>query len=181
MRRDFITTHSNALNEDMNVIVYGEGGYPVVVFQVQDAKCNNFEDFGMIDLLSDYIDGGVLQLFSIDGIDEESWSDRWGDKAYRAQRQEDYFRYVTDELIPLVHEINGTNRRPLAIGCSMGATRRSGRSRSSTRSLRRIRRQRRRRRSSHGRRASSARATRRPGPSSAPTRRRSRSSPPSRG
>jgi esterase/lipase superfamily enzyme len=122
MRRDLITRHSEALGEDMSLIVYGDGGYPVVVFQVQDAKCNNFEDFGMIDLLSDYIEGGTLQLFSVDGIDQESWSDTWGDKARRAQRQEDYFRYVTDELIPLVHEINGTDRRPFAIGCSMGAT-----------------------------------------------------------
>ena len=118
MRRDYITRYSEAVGKDMNVIVYGDGGYPVVVFQVQDAKCNNFEDFGMIDVLADYIESGTLQLFSIDSIDEESWSDTWGDKAHRAQRQEDYFRYVTDELIPLVHEINGTDRRPLAIDTS---------------------------------------------------------------
>ncbi len=122
MRRDYITRYSNALGKDMNVIVYGDGGYPVVVFQAQNSKCNNFEDFGMIDTISDYIDSGTLQIFSVDNNDEESWSDTWGDRAHRAQRQEDYFRFVTDELIPLVHEINGTVRRPLATGCSMGAT-----------------------------------------------------------
>lgn len=121
MKRDFITQHSKALGEDMNVIVYGDGGHPVVVFQAQDAKCNNYEDFGMIDVLSDYIEGGIIQVFSIDNVDEESWSDTWGDKAYRADRQEAYFRYVTDELLPLVHEINRSQLRPLTTGCSMGA------------------------------------------------------------
>ena len=122
MKREIITRHSEALDEDMNVIVYGDGGYPVVVFQVRDGKCNTFEDFGMIDALSDYIDDGVLQLFSVDSIDGESWSDEQGDKTLRARRQEDYFKYVTDELVPLVHEVNGTDRRPLAFGCALGAT-----------------------------------------------------------
>ena len=43
--------------------------------------CDNFENFGMIDVLQDYIDGGKIQLFSVDTVDKESWSDTWGDKA----------------------------------------------------------------------------------------------------
>ena len=58
---------------------------------------------------------------SVDNIDEQSWSLYDGDKNARAERQEEYFRFVTDELVPRVHEFNGTSRRPLAVGCSMGA------------------------------------------------------------
>ncbi|MBQ9007162.1 MAG: esterase family protein [Atopobiaceae bacterium] len=122
MRRDFITRHSDALGKDMSVIVYGDSGYPVVAFQAQDAKSNNFEDFGMIETLADYIESGTIQVCSVDNTDEESGSDTWGDKTWRAQRQEDYFRFVTDELVPFVHEVNGSDLRPLTTGCSMGAT-----------------------------------------------------------
>ena len=121
MKREYITYYSNVLGEDMHMLVYGEKGYPVIVFQAQDAKCNNYEDFGMIDTIADYIENGTLQVFSVDNLDEESWSAQ-GDPAARAERQEDYFRFVTDELVPYVHEINGSDRRPLTTGCSMGAT-----------------------------------------------------------
>lgn len=122
MYRDAISYHSNVLGEDLGVIVYGMTGYPIIVFQTQDSKCTNYEDFGMISELADYIDGGKVQLFCVDSIDQESWSNTNGDKSWRAQRQEDYFRFVTDELVPYVHDRNGSDLRPLATGCSMGAT-----------------------------------------------------------
>lgn len=122
MYRDAISYQSNVLGEDLGVIVYGMTGYPIIVFQTQDSKCTNYEDFGMISELADYIDGGKVQLFCVDSIDQESWSNTNGDKSWRAQRQEDYFRFVTDELVPYVHDRNGSDLRPLATGCSMGAT-----------------------------------------------------------
>ena len=122
MKREYYKQHSDALGEDMSMLVYGEGGYPVIAFQAQDAKSNNFEDFGMIDVLAPYIEDGRIQVFSVDNLDEESWSDEGGDKAARAWRQEEYFKFVTDELIPRVHAWNNSDLRPIAVGCSMGAT-----------------------------------------------------------
>ena len=122
MKREFYKQFSKALNQDVSMIVYGEGGYPVIAFQTQDSKSDGLENFGMVDTLADYIDGGRIQLFSVDNVDEQSWSPVDGDKAERAQRQEDYFRFVTDELVPRVHAWNNSDLRPLAIGCSMGAT-----------------------------------------------------------
>ena len=106
----------------MHVLVYGYTGVPIIVFPCQDSMCDNFENFGMIDVLQDYIDGGKIQLFSVDTVDKESWSDTWGDKGYRAWVQECYYRYIVDEVLPMVHEINGTGQLPLTLGCSLGAT-----------------------------------------------------------
>ena len=36
--------------------------------------------------------------------------------------QECYYRYIVDEVLPMVHEINGTGQLPLTLGCSLGAT-----------------------------------------------------------
>ncbi len=122
MKREYYNQHSDVLNENMSMIVYGEGGYPVIAFQAQDAKSNNFEDFGMIDVLAPFIEEGRIQVFSVDNLDEQSWSDEGGDKGARAWRQEQYFQFVTDELIPRVHAWNNSDLRPIAVGCSMGAT-----------------------------------------------------------
>ena len=121
MKREFITRYSQTLGQNMSVIVYGEKGHPLVVFQTQNSKCNNFEDFGMIDTIADYIESGTLQVFSVDSIDEQSWSAE-GDPAARGERQEEYFAWVCGEMLDLVHEINGSDLRPLTTGCSMGAT-----------------------------------------------------------
>lgn len=121
MKREVLCMHSGALDRDVNMIVYGEGGYPTIVFQVQDAKCNNFEDFGMIDVLAPFIDGGQIQVFSVDSFDEDSWSST-ADNASRAAAQERYFNFATDELVPFVQQINGSSLRPISMGCSMGAT-----------------------------------------------------------
>ena len=122
MKRETISWWSEHLQKDVNLIAYGETGYPIVVFQTQGSKCNNFEDFGMIDTLSDYLEEGIIQLFSVDNFDEDSWSAYDADPAWRAERQEAYFTFVTEELVPFVHEHTGLDVRPLAMGCSMGAT-----------------------------------------------------------
>ncbi len=121
MKRSVYKLQSKSLGQEANLIVYGEGGYPVVAFQTQDQKASELEDEGMVDALAEFIDGKQIQLFSVDNFDEQSWSLLNGDNEARAARQEDYFRFVTDELVPRVHELNASNLRPIAFGCSMGA------------------------------------------------------------
>ena len=60
MNRRETSWFSNRLNREMHILTYGDGGYPLLVFQTQNSKCGNYEDFGMIDTLSDYIDGGRI-------------------------------------------------------------------------------------------------------------------------
>ena len=54
-------------------------------------------------------------------IDHESWGSA-ADPEQRAQRQETYYHFVVDELVPLVHKVSGGDARPLALGCDTGAT-----------------------------------------------------------
>ncbi len=121
MKRSVYKLQSKSLGQEASLIVYGEGGYPVVAFQTQDQKASELEDESMVDALAEFIDGKQIQLFSVDNFDEQSWSLLSGDNEARAARQEAYFRFVTDELIPRVHELNASNLRPIAFGCSMGA------------------------------------------------------------
>ena len=119
MYREELIRWSQALMRDMHMMVYGRGGVPILCFPTQDSMCHNLEDFGMIDCLSDYIEGGKIQLFVVDTVDRESWSDRGGNNAWRALRQEQYFRYIVDEALPAIREINPDT--PAVTGFSMGA------------------------------------------------------------
>ena len=119
MYREEITHSSHALGREMHVMVYGHGGVPCLSFPTQTSMCRNYEDFGMIDQLSDFLDGGRTQLFVVDTVDAESWSAKGGDNAWRAARQEQYFHYIVDEVVPLIASRNPAT--PAVTGFSMGA------------------------------------------------------------
>lgn len=122
MRREWIKHYSGWLNREMNVLVYGDRGVPLPAFPCQDGMCDNWEGFGMPDTLADFIEEGRIQLFCVDSVDRESWSDVYGDKEHRAYIQENYYHYIVDEVVPFIHQVNGTGSLPLATGFSLGAT-----------------------------------------------------------
>ena len=113
--------HSERLGKGMGIRVYGHGGRPVLVFPTQDSMCDNFENFGMIDTLAEPIENGRIQLFCVDTVDSESWSNVWGDKGWRAARQETYYDYIIEEVLPFIRSESG-GALPIVTGCSMGAT-----------------------------------------------------------
>ena len=122
MKRVYDTHYSECLQREMHFLVYGETGIPLIAFPCQDGMCDNWEGFQMPEVLSDFIEQGTIQLFCVDTVDRESWSDRNGDKTIRSQVQEAYYRYIVDEAVPRIRSINGTGRLPLTTGFSLGAT-----------------------------------------------------------
>jgi len=120
MYREELTHHSRHLDRDMHMMIYGHDGLPFLAFPTQDSMCHNLEEFGMIGELSDYIESGRIRFFVVDTVDSESWSPKdWG-KAFRANRQEQYFHYIAEEAVPLILERTG-GRLPMTTGMSMGA------------------------------------------------------------
>lgn len=114
------TWFSNNLQKEMTIKIYGEGGVPILIFPTQDAMSDNFENFGMIDTLKNFLDSKQIQLFCVDTVDFESWSNAYGDKFWRANRQESYYNYIIEEVLPFIREKNSTGKLPVACGCSLG-------------------------------------------------------------
>lgn len=121
MDKKNVVCSSAILGKDMHVNVYGKKGLPVIVFPTLAADPESLEEAGVIDELVDYLDSGIIQLFCTQTVDEESWAGA-GDPAERAQRQESFYHYVVDELVPLVQKVSKSKARPLALGFDMGAT-----------------------------------------------------------
>ena len=121
MDKKNIVCTSSILGEDMHVVAYGKKGLPVVVFPTQGQAPESLEEVGVIDELADYLDSGTIQLFCTETVDDETWGGT-GDPAERAKRQETYYHYVVDELVPLVAKMSKSTARPLALGFDAGAT-----------------------------------------------------------
>lgn len=120
MNRENICRYSQKLQKNMNVKIYGNGGLPILIFPTQDAMSDNFENFGMIDTLKNFLEENKIQLFCVDTVDSETWSNIYGDKVWRANQQENYYNYIIEEVLPMIREKNPTKNLPIAVGCSLG-------------------------------------------------------------
>ena len=121
MRIEYYKEYSSRLGREMEFKVYGHGGKPVLAFPCQNGRFFDWEGFGMLETLGDYLENGKLQLFTADTIDSETLSSREKPAYDRVRLHERWYDYVAEELVPRVREINGTRQSLLATGFSMGA------------------------------------------------------------
>jgi len=128
MKTAYYKKYSYYLDRDLEFKVYGTAGKPVLAFSSQDGHFYDFEDQGMIACIQDYIEAKRIQVFCCDSNDINSWSSKNWDNRKRIEAQEQYFRYITDELCPSIYaiskEANGgiPCSAILTTGCSLGGT-----------------------------------------------------------
>lgn len=118
----YYNEYSQCLNRDMEYLVYGDGGIPILVFPAQDGHCQDYENFGMVDVVKDKIESGLIQLFCVGSIDEETYSDEMGNKGHRSYLLEQFYYHICDEMVPRIKEINGSGKMIYTTGCSLGAS-----------------------------------------------------------
>jgi len=119
MRRDYVKWYSPSLHRDMELLAYGERGFPVVVFPTSGGRFFEYEDRGMVHVLSGKIERGEMQLFCVDSVDSESWYNQGAQPADRLHRQNAFDAYFAREFTPFVHD-RTTWPQMGATGCSFG-------------------------------------------------------------
>jgi esterase/lipase superfamily enzyme len=119
-RRDYIRWYSPSLHRDMELLAYGERGFPIIVFPTSGGRFHEYEDCGMIHALYPKIENGELQVFTIDSVDRESWYNRGIHPADRLHRQNAFDAYLVYEVTPFVKD-RTTWPQFSTTGCSFGA------------------------------------------------------------
>ncbi len=119
MHREYHKWYSPQLGRDMEMLVHGHAGLPVVVFPSSQGRFYEFEDRGMINSIAYKIDNGEVQLYCLDSVDGESWYNRDVPPRWRIARHMSYESYVTDEVLALLRQKNWSPKR-ITLGCSFG-------------------------------------------------------------
>jgi esterase/lipase superfamily enzyme len=116
---------SSHLNRDMEFKVYGHAGKPVLFIPCQSGRFFDFENFKMLDHWAPFIESGSCTVYAADCIDDEAWAALGADNRWRIENHENWFRYITLELVPYIKHLsgerNGFDQGILTFGCSMGA------------------------------------------------------------
>ncbi len=119
MDREYRKWSSSRLGREMELLVFGHAGLPVLAFPTSGGRFYEFEDRGLIAALSGKIEAGRMQVFCVDSVNTESWYNRQTPPRRRIERHMQYEDYLMHEVAPLVRQKNA-DPRLVAVGCSLG-------------------------------------------------------------
>jgi esterase/lipase superfamily enzyme len=104
------------------VVAHGHFGRPVLVFPSEGGNAWDFENNGLLEAVRWMVDAGRVKFYCVDSADGQTWSDQSVSLEERAQRHDDYERWLLDQVLPWVDEdCAGHASDLIAFGCSLGA------------------------------------------------------------
>ncbi len=112
--------YSRCLGRDMEFKVYGHGGRPVLFIPCQSGRFYDFENFGMLDHWTGWIEDGRVTVYAVDTIDDMAWAAFGADNRWRIVNHEKWYNYIVEEMVPAIHALSD-HSGIMAFGCSMGA------------------------------------------------------------
>ena len=118
MERVYHKWYSPVLERDMELLVFGHAGTPVLFFPTRSARFYDFENWKVIDALRPKIEAGLLQIYCVDSIDYESFYSQAA-PPLRILRHIEYEKYILQEVIPFIKNSNPEKKLTVA-GCSLG-------------------------------------------------------------
>jgi esterase/lipase superfamily enzyme len=118
MQRVYNKWFSPALQRDMELLVFGHTGTPVLFFPTRTARFYDYENWRIIEALQSKIESGFLQVFCVDSVDIESFYSNLH-PADKIKRHQQYEAYIINEVLPYIRYCN---QAPgiISAGCSLG-------------------------------------------------------------
>jgi esterase/lipase superfamily enzyme len=120
MQRAYHQWFSPQLGKNMELLVFGHAGARVIFFPTRAAHFYDYENWRVIDAMSDKINIGQLQVYCVDSIDHESLYNQGTHPSGRILRHLQYEQYIIQEVVPLSLQLNPFSKL-CAAGCSLGA------------------------------------------------------------
>lgn len=121
MKREYKNIPSEFLGRPMEMLVLGHSGKPMLVFPSQEGRFFDYENFGMPEVASQFIDEGKVQLYCVDGIDHESWFNAKASPEDRVKRALDYEKSICEDVVPYILADGHDGAGIISHGCSFGA------------------------------------------------------------
>ncbi len=105
MKEDYHKWYSPTLNKDIEMLVFGHAGYPVVLFPTTSGRFYECRDFKLIESAKWFLEEGLVQIFCPDSINELSWYDKGIHPADRVKNHVWYDKFIMDEVVnPICHD-----------------------------------------------------------------------------
>lgn len=119
MKEEHRKWHSPHLNQEIDMMVFGHAGMPLILFPTSKGRYYQNKDEGMLEAAHWFIDEGKVKIYCPDSIDHLSWYNQSIPPSARAYNQTCYDRMVLSEIALPAQRETGVDRIGTA-GCSFG-------------------------------------------------------------
>jgi esterase/lipase superfamily enzyme len=119
IKEEYYKWHSPSLDRDIEMLVFGHSGQPVILFPTSKGAYYQNKDQGMIEAAKWFVENGKVKIYCPDSIDADSWYNKSIPPHARAYNQERYDRMIVTELVPWAQHETGFEQMAFA-GCSFG-------------------------------------------------------------
>ncbi|MBE7176818.1 MAG: esterase family protein [Mucilaginibacter polytrichastri] len=119
MTENYYNWYSRHLGGNIDMLVFGDRGYPVILFPTSQGRYYENKDFGLIDSVAWFVNEGLVKIYCIDSVDHLTWYNRNAHPAARAYNHIWYDKMLQEELVPRAVQETGVPRVCVA-GCSFG-------------------------------------------------------------
>ncbi len=119
MKESYHKWHSQYLNRDLEMLVFGTSGYPIILFPPEKGKFYDCKDAGLILCVESFLDNDKIKIYCPDTIDSESWYNFNVNPSERVKKHIIYERIILNEVIEFAKY--ETERKFVSVaGCSFG-------------------------------------------------------------
>ncbi len=119
MKEQYIKWYASDLGRETEMLIFGDSGFPLILFPTSMGRYYQNKDFGLIASISWYIDQGLIKVYCPDSFDSESWYNKRISPKERIENHLRYERMILNEVIARsIHETQKS--KVILAGCSFG-------------------------------------------------------------
>lgn len=121
MEKNLTSWYSHRLQREMPVAVYGHYGFALLLIPTAAADYLEYERFGLIDAIRPHIEGGMLKLYSVNSMNNESWMNKPAHPKHKTWIHSQFNHYIYEEVVPFIKNTSGYDTPIIICGASFGA------------------------------------------------------------
>jgi esterase/lipase superfamily enzyme len=119
MQEKYYKWYSSNLNMDVEMLVFGHSGYPVVLFPTSMGSYHENKDQKLIESAKWFLDQGLIQIYCPTSIDKNSFYNKKIHPIHRIENHNWYDKMVCHEIVEKIKNNTHTGKVAMA-GCSFG-------------------------------------------------------------
>jgi esterase/lipase superfamily enzyme len=119
MQEEYIKWYSPNLSMDIDMLTFGHGGFPVLLFPTSQGRYYENKDFRLIDSIQHFINAGKVRVYCPDGIDSLSFYNKGAHPAERIRNHIWYDKMLLEEVVSRAQNDTG-HHKVITAGCSFG-------------------------------------------------------------
>lgn len=120
MKEEYFKWFTNYLDREFEMLVFGDSGYPIILFPTSKGRYYENKDFKLIESAAHLIDAGKIKIYCPDGVDADSWYNYSINPEDRVKTHIGYENVILNDIIEYIKH-DKSDVKICAAGCSFGA------------------------------------------------------------